>query len=160
MHSALDGNGKNLGYSGSKFYQVSAQYVWGDSGSVSDVRTKENIRYLDNKTLDLEEDNQDAVTKSELFDFINNLKLCEYNYKEEYRLDNKIDNKIGFIANEVVGDKVGDKIVSEHEGYLTYNLNNMVFVTIGALQEEIRLRDSQINELQNKLDKIINHLNL
>ena len=160
MHSALDGNGKNLGYSGSKFYQVSAQYVWGDSGSVSDIRTKENVRYLDTNTLDLEEDNLNTVTKTELFNFINNLKLCEYNYKEEYRLDDKIDNKIGFIANEVVGDKVGDKIVSEHEGYLTYNLNNMVFATIGALQEEIRLRDSQIDELQNKLDKIINHLNL
>ena len=65
-----------------------------------------------------------------------------------------------FQNSNVVGDKVGDKIVSEHEGYLTYNLNNIVFATIGALQEEIRLRDSQINELQNKLDKIINHLNL
>lgn len=160
MRCALNGNGQNLGYSGSKFYQVSAQYVWGDSGSVSDIRTKENIRYLDNKTLDLEEDNQDTVTKAELFNFINNLKLCEYNYKEEYRLDDKIDNKIGFVANDVVGDKIGDKIVGEHEGYLTYNLNNMVFATIGALQEEIRLRDSQIEELQDKLDKIINHLNL
>ena len=51
MHSSLDGNNKNLGYSGSKFNQVSAKAVWGDTGSWSDKRTKENIRYLDNENV-------------------------------------------------------------------------------------------------------------
>lgn len=154
MHSSLDGNGKNLGYSGSKFYQVSAQYVWGDSGSVSDIRTKENIRYLDTQTMDLKEDNLNSINKSELFNFINNLKLCEYNYKEEFRFDDKTNNKIGFIADDVVGDKIGDKIVGEHEGYLTYSLNNMVFATIGALQEEIKIREEENKQLRERLDNI------
>ena len=90
----------------------------------------------------------------ELFDFIKNIKICEYNYKEEFKFKDETNNKIGFIANDVVGDKIGDKIVAEYEGYLTYNLNNMLFTTIGALQEEIKIREEENKQLRERLDNI------
>ena len=152
MHSSLDGNNKNLGYSGSKFNQVSAKAVWGDTGSWSDKRTKENIRYLDNENVVDTKYSNDNITKLELFEFIKTLKMCEYNYKEEFK--SYQNDKIGFIANDVIGDKIGDKIVTEHEGYLTYNLNNMLFTTIGALQEEIKIREEENKQLRERLDNI------
>ena len=152
MHSSLDGNNKNLGYSGSKFNQVSAKAVWGDTGSWSDKRTKENIRYLDNENVVDTKYSNDNITKLELFEFIKTLKICEYNYKEEFK--SYQNDKIGFIANDVIGDKIGDKIVTEHEGYLTYNLNNMLFTTIGALQEEIKIREEENKQLRERLDNI------
>ena len=152
MHSSLDGNNKNLGYSGSKFNQVSAKAVWGDTGSWSDKRTKENIRYLDNENVVDTKYSNDNITKLELFEFIKTLKICEYNYKEEFK--SYQNDKIGFIANDVIGDKIGDKIITEHEGYLTYNLNNMLFTTIGALQEEIKIREEENKQLRERLDNI------
>lgn len=150
MHSSLDGNNKNLGWSESRFNQVCAKAIWGDTGSWSDIRTKENIRYLDDEILLVNDNNN--VSKSELFDFIKSLRLCEYNYKEEFKSCQ--NDKIGFIANSVTGDKIGDKIVAEHEGYLTYNLNNMLFTTIGALQEEVRIREEENKKLKDRLDNI------
>lgn len=155
MHSSLDGNNKNLGYSGSKFNQVSAKAVWGDTGSWSDKRTKENIRYLDTETKTVSEN--DISSKTELFDFVKNIKICEYNYKEDFKFNDENNNKIGFIADDVVGDKIGDKIVFEHEGYLTYNFNNILFTTIGALQEEIKRREeleAKCADLEDRLAKI------
>ena len=152
MHSSLDGNNKNLGYSGSKFNQVSAKAIWGDTGSWSDKRTKENIRYLDNENVVDTKYSNDNITKLELFEFIKTLKICEYNYKEEFK--SYQNDKIGFIANDVIGDKIGDKIVTEHEGYLTYNLNNMLFTTIGALQEEIKIREEENKQLRERLNNI------
>lgn len=152
MHGNLDGNNKNLGWSESKFNQVSAKAIWGDTGSWSDKRTKENIRYLDNENVVDTKYSNDNITKLELFEFIKTLKICEYNYKEEFK--SYQNDKIGFIANDVIGDKVGDKIVTEHEGYLTYNLNNMLFTTIGALQEEIKIREEENKQLRERLDNI------
>lgn len=155
MHASLDGNNKNLGYSGSKFNQVSAKAVWGDTGSWSDIRTKENIRYLDAETKTVSEN--DISSKTELFDFVKNIKICEYNYKEDFKFNDENNNKIGFIADDVVGDKIGDKIVFEHEGYLTYNFNNILFTTIGALQEEIKRREeleARCADLEDRLAKL------
>lgn len=169
MHNSLDGNGKNLGWSGSKFNQLSAAAVWGDSGSVSDISMKENIRPIatsEVRTANLEvlNENQETldtsydITRPEMFDFIKNkLKLYSYNYIQDDNCKytkSSFNNKIGFIANEVAEDKVGKTFIGEHEEKLAYNLNNYVFLLTGALQEEIKKREL-LEEKVSKLEKII-----
>ena len=169
MHNSLDGNGKNLGWSGSKFNQLSAAAVWADSGSVSDISMKENIRPIatsEVRTANLEilNENQETldtsydITRPEMFDFIKNkLKLYSYNYIQDDNCEytkSSFNNKIGFIANEVAEDKVGKTFIGEHEEKLAYNLNNYVFLLTGALQEEIKKREL-LEEKVSKLEKII-----
>lgn len=163
MDVSLDGNGKNLGWSQSKFQQLVAVNVFADNVQQgSDIKLKENIRYIDAPKKISKDVKDETITKEELFDFVKNLKVCEYNYIESDK------DKIGFIANDVVGDKIGDKVVSNHieeikevteegeevvvgtEETLTYDVTNMLFATIGALQEEIRKRE----ELEDRLKKI------
>ena len=126
-----------------------------------DESLKENIRYLDSEVQLMS--NDDLLEKSDLYDFIvNQVNICEFNYIDDTR------NKIGFIANDYEGTKVGDKIVNTQEfktkdrrgnvletnEYLTYDVTNLLFATIGALQEEVRIRDEEINNLKSRLDAI------
>ena len=169
MHNSLDGNGKNLGWSGSKFNQLAAAAVWADSGNVSDISMKENIRPIatsEVKTASLEvlNENQETldtsydISRPEMFDFIKNkLKLYSYNYIQDDNCEytkSSFNNKIGFIANEVAEDKVGKTFIGEHEEKLAYNLNNYVFLLTGALQEEIKKREL-LEEKVLELEKII-----
>lgn len=157
--------------------------------NLSDESTKENIRYLDNSSMamtygrninndsivvykeNLETRNyndEELLEKSDLYDFIvNQVKICEFNYID----DNA--KKIGFIADEYEGTKVGDRLVSmeeftkvDHDGQvietnelLTYDVSNLLFATIGALQEEVHIRDEQINELESRMELLENKLN-
>lgn len=167
MHNNLDGNNKNLGWSGSKFAQLSAKAVYGDSGNVSDIKAKENVREIQTRESLLRRDvqriineNPDTldlntnVTMEDMFKFIKDeLQLYQYNYKheEKYEIEGAFNEKIGFIANEVADSKVGKRFVAEHEGELAYNLNNFVFILAAALQEEIKKREAlemQMNELK------------
>ena len=84
---------------------------------------------------------------------MNQLNICEYNYIDDTA------NKIGFIANEYEGTKVGDKIVTRVEDEnkvesLVYDTNNLLFATIGALQEEVRTRDEKIASLEDRLARL------
>ena len=169
MHNSLDGNGKNLGWSGSKFNQLAAAAVWADSGNVSDISMKENIRPISisevkTASLDIVNENQETldtsydISRPEMFDFIKNkLKLYSYNYIQDDNCEytkSSFNNKIGFIANEVAEDKVGKTFIGEHEEKLAYNLNNYVFLLTGALQEEIKKREL-LEEKVLELEKII-----
>lgn len=169
MHNSLDGNGKNLGWSGSKFNQLAAAAVWADSGNVSDISMKENIRPIATSevraaSLEVLNENQETldtsydISRPEMFDFIKNkLKLYSYNYIQDDNCEytkSSFNNKIGFIANEVAEDKVGRTFIGEHEEKLAYNLNNYVFLLTGALQEEIKKREL-LEEKVSKLEKII-----
>ncbi len=110
----------------------------------SDKSLKENIRYIDAASAnDLE--------KADLHDFIvNQLNICEYNYIGDTA------DKIGLIANDYEGTKVGDKIVTRNEktDLLAYDSNNLLFATIGALQEEVRTRDEKIATLEDRLARL------
>jgi hypothetical protein len=135
----------------------------------SDKSKKENIRYLDASSnnesnilvhkANLETrdySNEDLLEKADLYDFIvNQVNLCEYNFIGNDK------NQIGFIANEYEGTKVGDKIVSRQgeNDTLAYDVNNLLFATIGALQEEVRMRDEQIASLEARLAAIEEMLN-
>ena len=114
----------------------------------SDKSLKENIRYIDAPTT---YSNYNLLEKTDLYDFIvNQVNICEYNY-----IGNTID-KIGFIANDYEGTKVGDKIVYRDikTNLLSYDISNLLFATIGALQEEVRTRDEKIATLEARLARI------
>lgn len=148
---------------------------WSCNGTTySDKRTKENIRFItdtdtdtDTDTLVVEKENLDArdyskeelIVNDDLYDFIvNQIKLCEY----DYIIDETHRPKIGFIANDYEGTKVGDKIVFKDEevsDFLGFDQSNLLFATIGALQEEVRIRDKQIHELESRMELLENKLN-
>ena len=112
----------------------------------SDRSLKENIRYIDNL---VKITNDDLLEKADLHDFIvNQVNICEYNFIGDTA------DKIGFIANDYEGTKVGDKIVSRYDNTLSYDVNNLLFATIGALQEEVRIKDEKIASLEARLAKI------
>lgn len=131
----------------------------------SDISKKENIRYIDEP---VKRTNDDSLNKADLHDFIvNQVNICEYNFIGDD------SDKIGFIANDYEGTKVGDKIVSRKEfkerndegevintsGLLVYDSDNLLFATIGALQEEVRMRDEKIASLEARLAAIEEMLN-
>ena len=119
---------------------------YGTLSQGSDKSLKENIRYIDDSIMTTSDD---LLKKADLHNFIvNQVNLCEYNF-----IGNDSD-KIGFIANDYEGTKVGDKIVSRHDDTLTYDVNNLLFATIGALQEEVRIKDEKIASLETRLAKI------
>lgn len=112
----------------------------------SDKSLKENIRYIDDL---VKVTNDDLLEKADLHDFIvNQVNLCEFNFIGDD------SDKIGFIANDYEGTKVGDKIVSRYDNTLAYDVNNLLFATIGALQEEVRIKDEKIASLEARLAKI------
>lgn len=124
-----------------------------DYNKPSDKSLKENIRYIDDTVMATSDD---LLDKADLHDFIvNQVNLCEYNFIGDD------SNKIGFIANDYEGTKVGDKIISRNgqNNTLTYNPDNLLFATIGALQEEVRMRDEKIASLEARLARIEEMLN-
>ena len=139
--------------------------IYGNTWPSSDKSLKENIRYItDNDTLIVDKENLNArdyskeelLVNNDLYDFIvNQVDICEYNFIGSNK------QKIGFIANEYEGTKVGDKIVfkDKQTDSFVYDSNNVLFATIGALQEEVRIRDKQIHELESRMELLENKLN-
>ena len=167
----------NLGWSQERWAQIASKDVYADYCSASDINFKENIKYLksDNVSLfssDEEEDllkpNEETninlgITSSDLYEFTKNeLRLCEYNYTDDYSRSSEtgevirtnFENKLGFIAQDIQNTKVGNLIVGEWEGQLSYNLNNYVSVLGGALQYEITIRDAQIESLESTISDL------
>ena len=168
-------NTYNLGWSSYRWNQVTAKNVYADYCSGSDASIKENIRYIKptnasvfsrnaepEEILNPNSDNDInlGVSGTDLYEFVkNDLKLCEYNYNDDYVRNGEtgevaktnFDNKIGFIAQDLQDSYVGQLIVGEWEGQLSYNLNNYVSVLGGALQYDIMFRDEQIAILENTI---------
>ena len=187
MMTDLNGNYRNLGYSDSKFEQLVARRVWADGGNVSDIQHKENIHYLEPRPIRTKRsvfamsapvdttikpnysmNTNIGLTGEDLYTFIGEeLRLCEYNYTEEFTngddMDDDFRNRIGFIAQDIAKTKVGGILVGDHEGSLAYDLNNYVSIIAGALQVEITKseeKDRRIKELETQLEKIENLLNI
>ena len=143
-----------------RLYIIGTWYCNGNE--YSDKSLKENIRYIDNTgAIIVDKENletrdyskEELLEKTDLYDFIvNQVNICEYNFID----DNDNRKKIGFIANEYEGTKVGDKIVNRDKetDLLGYDPNNLLFATIGALQEEVRTRDEQIASLEARLARL------
>ena len=116
--------------------------------STSDKKYKENIKYILDKeisTFDLENE----ITKKDIYNFIkNDYKLSKYNYVEQEH------EEFGFIAQDLANTKIGDKlIIKTEEGYM-YSIGSYLGIIVGALQEEINLRDRQIEELRKEINTI------
>lgn len=155
MQASLDGNGKNLGDSSTRFNQLCAKRVWADGGSItSDKKYKENIVFLDDKmskSLNSEDSDRllpitettDNITTTDLYNFIkDDLALCEYNYNKEYLGElydkEKPDTHLGFIAQDLINTKVEKIMLRKDDGdNIGYNLNSYVSVLAGALQKTI-----------------------
>lgn len=149
--------------------------AWFNKGS--DLRLKENIHYIDNKSenilaigtlmmrnyneeIQIEKDdiinynentygNKD-ITRKDLFDFVkNDMKLCEYNYKGSKDLN------LNFIAQDLKDNKLSDYFIDKSNDVLMFKFNhNYVSIIIGALQEEIEKREDlemKFNELCNEI---------
>lgn len=168
-------NSYNLGWSSYRWNQLCARDVYADYCSGSDISIKENVRYIKPTNVSLYSEDAEpeeilnpnsdndinlGVSGTDLYEFVkNDLRLCEYNYNDDYIRNGKtgeviktnFDNKIGFVAQDLQDSYVGQLIVGEWEGTLSYNLNNYVSVLGGALQYDIMLRDEQIAILENTI---------
>lgn len=137
----------------------------------SDIKLKENIHYLDDKetkhfSTDIDEIEVESDTKFRDF-FKDTFRPCTFNYK------NAKENLVGFIAQDIADTEVGslfvremktdiiekksdddeDRIVGE-ESYLTFDLSGYTTVVAKALQEEIAIRDKEIENLQNRIGQL------
>ena len=177
-------NTYNLGWSSYRWNQVVAKNVYADYCSGSDASIKENIRYIKPTNVSLFSRNAEpeeilnpnsdnninlGVFGTDLYEFVkNDLRLCEYNYNDDYIrngetgevIKTNFDNKIGFVAQDLQDSYVGQLIVGEWEGTLSYNLNNYVSVLGGALQYEIMFRDEQIAILENTIADLEARINV
>lgn len=181
-HDPYSNNSYNLGWSSYRWQQVVAKNVYADYCSGSDLSIKENVRYIkptnaslfstDVESEEILNPNSDnninlGVSGADLYEFVKtDLKLCEYNYNNDYIrngetgeiIKTNFDNKIGFIAQDLQDSYVGQLIVGEWEGQLSYNLNNYVSVLGGALQYDITYRDEQITILENRITELENRI--
>ena len=181
-HDPYSNNSYNLGWSSYRWQQVVAKNVYADYCSGSDLSIKENVRYIkptnaslfstDAESEEILNPNSDndinlGVSGADLYEFVKtDLKLCEYNYNNDYIrngetgeiIKTNFDNKIGFIAQDLQDSYVGQLIVGEWEGQLSYNLNNYVSVLGGALQYDIAYRDEQITILEDRITELENRI--
>lgn len=125
----------------------------------SDVKFKENIIYLDEM---LVYGLSDEI-ETPFLDFIkNDFKPALYNFKpqreeeEGYRI---YDEHIGFIANDIMNTEVGKTFVYDDteiikDGSLKFSGTGYTTVVARALQEEVRLRDTQIARLEARIKEL------
>ena len=146
-------------YIGVAAYRWHSAFLTASPNVSSDRNLKENISYLDDKR------RRDDLSATDFHKFIrDDLKIATYNYKlntldmdeEEERQAREMNTEqIGFIAQDIVNTKVGSRMITEDsEGVLGYETGNYTTIIAGALQEEIKLRDAQIDELKQENEQL------
>ena len=159
----------SLGTSSMRFHTI---YLVNSPNVSSDKRVKTDIHYLDEpveetNVIDSEvprvERNMKITTK-DMYDFVkDDLKLASYRYNNN--LDRNITSvDYGFIAQDILYTKVGSEIVQladkeDLDSELAYNQSNYISTIAGALQEEIIIRDKQIDDLQSQINELKEILN-
>ena len=167
----------SLGMSSMRFHTL---YSVNTVSVSSDKRVKTDIHYLDEPVKETNIINSEVprvernmnITTQDMYNFIkDNLKLASYRYNVNLERGNT-STDYGFIAQDVLYTKVGSEIVQladkkDLNSELSYNQGNYISVIAGALQEEIKLRDNQIEilekenfDLKARLDKIEKKLNI
>ena len=158
LYSSLEGNGKNLGWSQSKFYQVVADRFYGTVMNSSDINLKENVHYLNTKDDGDKLLIENVIETNDLYNFVKkDLKLTTYNYNEKYYGEiydtQNVNTELGFIAQDLIGTKVENLVLRKDDSdNLAYNLNGYVSVLAGALQvaiNKIETLETEINNLKN-----------
>ena len=137
----------------------------------SDRRMKENIEYLheseDKMPMSLFRMARanSPITSADLLAFIrDDLKIASYDYKiDDSSLtrasksisDQHHNKQVGFIAQDIVNTKVGSVIITEDpDGMLSYETGNYMSVIAGALQEEIKVRERELQDAKNTISSM------
>ena len=151
----LAGEGNlNLGTPNYPFKSLNALTV----KQTSDRSTKENIEYLnDYDLINKKASNKSDISTYDCYNFIkNDCMLATYNHI------NNAAKKINFIANDVLvnpdktDNKVGQLIVDtcngsdEENSILSFDINNYLSVTVGALQQAIK----KIEKLEEEIETL------
>ncbi len=125
--------------------------------STSDIKSKENLCYINEKQKLIKENKDNyvniGISPKDLYSFIKeDLKLCEYNYNDEF-CDGvkglKSKSKLNFIAQDIADTKIGDFILSysdQNDRYY-YDEHNYISVIAGALQVEMQKSEKLEKEL-------------
>ena len=155
----------SLGTSSLRFHGI---YLVNSPNVSSDIRVKTDIHYLGeqekNQIINGRSTINMNITTKDMYDFIkDDLKLASYRYNNN--LDRNITSvDYGFIAQDILYTKVGSEIVQltdkeDLDSELAYNQSNYISTIAGALQEEIKIRDKQIDDLQNQINELKEILN-
>lgn len=154
MNPTNTGGAYALGTTAKPFYKL---YAVNATSVTSDKRTKTDVVYLDEQVKPISlGDRANISTELTTEDFRNfikdTLRLASYRYNISLEKGDTETN-IGFIAQDILFDKVGSNIVQladkkDLNSELSYNQGNYVSVIAGALQEEIKFRDKQIEALE------------
>ena len=136
-------------YNGTSNYRWKKVYAVQSTISTSDERHKVII---------------DEMNSIDCYEMIKNIPL--YNYymlgeNKEYLTDDEVKSKmidenkqIGLMAQDLLEYECGQYILDYADDVYGINDNQLVQATIGALQEEIKLRDKQIDQLTNDLEEL------
>ena len=123
----------------------------------SDSRLKQDIKYVDETTYNIEEGREENLKSTLYKEFKDNFKFATYRYKREELKDKE---HFGFMAQDLLGT-VFEKYILDNpnsecagEDYLTYDLTELTTVIAGVLQEEISVRDKQIADLEARLERL------
>ena len=113
--------------------QVNGTGVWGAGAYVngSDILLKENIQPLNHG-----------------LKYIKKLNPVQYNYKSTFSSDQS--KQLGFIAQDVMFalEDVSDAIVKDNGNYLSMAYQNLIPITVKAIQEQQAIIESQSNEIE------------
>lgn len=124
--------------------------VWGmGSYSVSDARLKENICKLDCDRVTFKNTNveNENFTSDEIFKFIKELSLFNYNFKDDTSLH------VSPITQTITG-KFKDTLVGKNNGRYALEIYNYTAFIHSALQSEIKKREvleDKVNKLEEEL---------
>ena len=125
--------------------------------NTSDRKYKEDIKYLDDKILFSNSD-QNAL----FLDFIkNDFKPVIYKYKNKEENKYETDKQIGFIANDIIDTEVGKTFLynfgTKEDTDIMFSPTGYTTVVAKALQEEIQKREElekEVFNLKNELESI------
>ena len=136
-------------YNGTSNYRWKRVYAISSTISTSDERHKVIF---------------DNMNTFDCYEMVKNIPL--YNYymlgeNKEHLTDDEIkskmidDNKqMGLMAQDLLEYECGQYIIDYADDIYGINDNQLIQATIGALQEEIKLRDKQIDQLTNDLEEL------
>ena len=106
----------------------------------------------------------DNLDTTDCYDMIRNIPLYNYymlgenknNLTEEQIQEKMIDEnkQLGLMAQDLLEYECGEYIINYEDDTYGINDNQLLQATMGALQEEIRLRDEQIEELKQDIEDL------
>lgn len=157
FRSITEGSGKGNTYCGTTTYPWKAINAI-TLNQISDRGAKENIEYLNDYNLPNSKASKNSnVSTNDCYEFIrNDCMLATYNHIDD---DKK---KINFIANDLLinndgtDNKIGQLIVDacngsdEENNILSFDINNYLSVTVGALQQAIK----KIERLEEEIETL------